>query len=48
MDDPTRITARRVLEARLGRKLGPISIMPRDIRKALFFLALQLNNKSKR
>jgi len=37
------ITARSILEARLGRALGPIRTMPRDIRRAMFLLALQLN-----
>jgi len=45
MDDPTRITARSILEARLGRALGPIKAMPEDIRRAMFLLALQLNRK---
>lgn len=35
-------TARSILEARLGRALGPIRAMPRDLRRAMFLLALQL------
>ena len=37
-------TARSILEARLGRPLGPIATMPRDLRRALYLLALQLVN----
>lgn len=36
-------TARRILEARLGRVLGPIATMPRDLRRALYLLARQIN-----
>ena len=36
------MTARSILEARLGRPLGPISSMPRDLRVAMYRLALQL------
>lgn len=35
-------TAREILEARLGRSLGPITTMPRDLRDALSALAKQL------
>jgi len=45
MDDLTCITARSILEARLGLALGPIRTMPKDIRRAMFLLALQLNRK---
>ena len=48
MFDPTRITARSILEARLGRKLGPVNTMPKDIRRAMFFLALQINKQQQR
>lgn len=36
------MTARSILEARLGRPLGPIAAMPRDLRNAMYRLALQL------
>jgi len=36
------LTARQIIEARLGRSLGPIATMPRDLRRALYLLALQL------
>ena len=36
------MTARQIIETRLGRPLGPISTMPRDLRRALYLLALQL------
>lgn len=39
---PETKTAREILEARLGRPLGPISTMPRDLRNALSGLAKQL------
>jgi hypothetical protein len=37
------MTARQIISARLGRDLGPLATMPRDLRKAVFMLALQLN-----
>jgi hypothetical protein len=41
--DPTpHLTARQIMQRRLGRDLGPIEDMPRDTRKALYLLALQL------
>ena len=36
------MTARSILESRLGRPLGPIAAMPRDLRVAMYRLALQL------
>ena len=36
------MTARQIIEARLGRSLGPIATMPRDLRDALRKLGLQL------
>ncbi len=36
------LTARQILERRLGRSLGPIETMPRDERDALRMLGLQL------
>ena len=36
------MTARQIIEARLGRPLGPLSTMPRDLRRAMYRLALQL------
>jgi hypothetical protein len=44
-DPLPRMTARQIIEARLGRSLGPIATMPRDIRRALYLLALQLVRK---
>lgn len=39
------MTARQILESRLGRPLGPVATMPRDLREALYRLALQLAKK---
>jgi len=36
------MTARQIIEARLGRPLGPIVTMPQDLRRALYLLAKQL------
>ena len=36
------MTARQILESRLGRPLGPIATMPRDLRDAMARLAKQL------
>ena len=36
------MTARQIIETRLGRPLGPVATMPRDLRRALYLLALQL------
>lgn len=36
------MTARQIISARLGRDLGPLATMPRDLRRALYLLALQL------
>jgi len=36
------MTARAILTARLGRDLGPLVTMPRDLRNAMYRLALQL------
>lgn len=44
-DPLPRRTARQIIESRLGRSLGPIATMPRDIRRALYLLALQLVRK---
>jgi len=44
-DPLPRMTARQIIEARLGRSLGPIATMPRDLRRALYLLALQLVRK---
>ena len=35
-------TAREIIEARIGRSLGPISDMPEDIRRAVSALAKAL------
>lgn len=43
------MTARHIIESRLGRALGPLDNMPRDLRRALYLLALRLNkNRLKR
>ena len=44
-DPLPRMTARQIIEARLGRSLGPIATMPRDLRRAMYLLALQLVRK---
>lgn len=36
------MTARQIIEARLGRPLGTLATMPRDLRRALYLLALRL------
>jgi hypothetical protein len=41
-------TARQIIEARLGRPLGPVADMPRDLRDAIYFLALQLAKPNRR
>lgn len=41
-DPLPKLTARQIIEARLGRTLGPLATMPRDLRAALYRLALQL------
>ena len=38
----TNLTAREILEARLGRPLGPIADMPEDLRRAMRELGKQL------
>ena len=42
------MTARAIITARLGRDLGPLATLPRDLRRALSLLALQLNRKDVR
>lgn len=42
------MTARQILERRLGRDLGPLATMARDLRDALYYLALELASKGKR
>ena len=39
------MTARKIIEGRLGRPIGPLETMSRDLRRALYLLALQLNRK---
>jgi hypothetical protein len=39
------MTARQIIETRLGRPLGPLATMPRDIRRALYLLSLMLVKK---
>lgn len=45
---PRRLTARQILTNRLGRDLGAITAMPRDLRRALYRLALQLNREGRK
>ena len=40
--EPKPQTAREILEARLGKALGPIETMPRDLRTALYLLAKRM------
>jgi len=40
------MTARAIITARLGRDIGPLATMPRDLRRALYLLALQLNRRT--
>jgi hypothetical protein len=42
-----KLTARRIIETRLGRPLGPLATMPRDLRNAIYRLALQLVRNAK-
>lgn len=37
-----RMTARQIIEARLGRPIGQLTDMPRDTRTAIYLLAKQL------
>lgn len=37
------MTARQIITARLGRDLGPLADMPRDLRNSIYRLALQLH-----
>ena len=39
------MTARAIITARLGRDLGPLVTLPRDLRRAPYLLALELNRK---
>ena len=41
------MTARQIIETRLGRLLGPVATMPRDLRRALYLLALHRLLKSR-
>ena len=41
------MTSRQIIEARPGRPLGQLATMPRDLRRALYLLALQLNRRTK-
>lgn len=42
MSDTTGMTARQIIERRLGRSLGPLATMPCNLRKAIKLLAIQL------
>lgn len=44
---PQPTTARGIIEARLGRPLGPLADMPRDLRDALYRLARELQKGKK-
>lgn len=46
-DPLPKLTARQIIEARLGRPLGPLATMPRDLRTAIYLLALQLVRNAK-
>lgn len=46
-DPMPKLTARQIIERRLGRPLGPLATMPRDLRAALYRLALQLARQPK-
>jgi len=39
------MTARQIIERRLGRNLGPLATMPRDLRNAIYRLALTLQKE---
>jgi len=39
------MTARQIISARLGRDIGPIATMPKDLRRALYFLARAMNKQ---
>lgn len=41
------LTARQIIERRLGRDLGPLGTMPRDARDAIYRLALHLQKVTK-
>lgn len=41
------MTAREIITTRLGRDLGPLKTMPRDLRHAIYLLALQLQRMEK-
>lgn len=41
------MTDRPIIETRLGRDLGPLATMPKDLRRALYLLALQLQRMPK-
>lgn len=36
------LTARQIIEKRLGRPLGPLKDMPNDLKKAMYLLGLQI------
>lgn len=40
------MTARQIISARLGRDLGPLHSMPRDLRRAIYLLALHLQKRN--
>lgn len=40
------MTARQIIETRLGRTLGHVATMPQDLRRALYLLARQLVRKT--
>lgn len=39
------MTARQIIERRLGRALGPVRDMPTDLRRAVYRLALELQKR---
>ena len=45
-DPQPKLTARQIIEARIGRPIGPLASMPRDLRTALYLLAKQLTKRN--
>lgn len=41
-----KMTARQIIEEHLGRDLGPIKTMPKDTRRAIMLLAMELQKRN--
>lgn len=41
------MTARQIIEARLGRRLCPVAVLPLDLRQAILRLGRELNKEKK-